>query len=139
MKSHSSNEKDAPKLVAETYAHQIWDEKNLTAIDELIHQNCVIHSLLGDFYGPGSMKNVVQTWLNAFPDLVVKNRSLICDKDLVAIQWQAQGSHQGEFKGIRPTGRSISYAGATVYRVSQNQIVEYWAYLDMKHLLDQIS
>lgn len=130
-----SNEK---KLV-EIYAHRIWDEKDLRAIDELIHQKCVIHSLLGDFYGPKAMKNVVEAWLNGFPDLVVKNKSVICEQDLVVIQWQAHGTHQGEFKGIKPTGKSISYAGVTIYRVHQDKIVEYWAYLDMKHLLDQIS
>ncbi|MBA3956853.1 MAG: ester cyclase [Parachlamydiaceae bacterium] len=126
------------KLVAEAYAHRVWDDKNLKAIDELIHQNCVIHSLLGDFYGPASMKNVVQAWLKGFPDLMVKNSSVICEDDLVVIQWQAHGTHQGEFKGIMPTGKSISYTGVTVYRISHDKIIEYWAYLDMKHLLDQL-
>lgn len=127
------------KQVAETYARRIWDDKDLKAIDELIHQNCVIHSLLGDFYGPESMKNIVQAWLNGFPDLVVKNTSVICEQDLTVIQWQAQGSHQGEFKGIKPTGKTVSYAGVTVYRICQDRIIEYWAYLDMKHLLGQIN
>lgn len=129
----------AIQQLAETYAHRVWDDKDLTAIDEWIHPNCVIHSLLGNFYGPESMKNVVQAWLKGFPDLVVKNSSVICDRDLVAIQWQAHGSHQGEFKGIKPTGKSISYAGITLYRISQDRIIEYQAYLDMKYLLDQIN
>lgn len=133
------HEREIITQVAETYAHRIWECKDLQAIDELIHQNCVIHSLLGDFYGPQSMKSVVRTWLNGFPDLVVKSTSVICEQDLVVIQWQAHGSHQGEFKGIQPTGRSISYSGVTIYRINQSKIVEYWAYIDMKHLLDQIS
>lgn len=132
------NEKAIKELV-ETYAHRIWDEKDLKAIDELIHQKCVIHSLLGDFYGPKAMENVVEAWLNGFPDLVVKNKSLICEQDRVVIQWQAHGTHQGEFKGIKPTKKSVSYAGVTIYRVHHNKIIEYWAYLDMKHLLDQIN
>ncbi len=127
------------KQVAEIYAHRIWDNKDLTAVDELFHEKCVVHSLLGDFYGPESMKNVIQAWLKGFPDLVVKNTAIIAEKDLVVIHWQARGSHQGEFKGIKPTGKSISYAGVTIYRINQSKIVEYWAYLDMQHLLKQIS
>lgn len=129
----------AVKQVAEAYAHRIWDDKDLKAIDELIHQNCVIHSLLGDFYGPAPMKKVVQAWLNGFPDLVVKNTFVLCEEDLVVIQWQALGSHLGEFKGIQPTGKSISYTGVTIYRICENKIIEYFAHLDMKHLLDQIN
>lgn len=81
------------KHIAETYAQRIWDNKDLRAIDELIHPDCVIHSSLGNFYGPSSMKKVVQVWLDGFPDLIVKNTSIISEHDLVVIQWQAHGSH----------------------------------------------
>ncbi len=127
------------KAIAESYARRIWDDRDLGAIDELLYPKCVIHSLLGDFHGPESMKSVVQAWWNGFPDLIVNNTAVICKQDLVMIQWQAQGSHQGKFKGIKPTGKAISYAGVTVYRVYQDKIKEYWAYLDMQHLLKQIS
>lgn len=127
------------KMVAESYAHRIWDEKDLSAVDDLLHQKIVIHSLLGDFHGPESMKKVVLAWLFGFPDLTVKNTAVICDQDLVAIHWQARGSHQGEFKGLKPTGKDVSYAGVTIYRVNEAKIIEYWAYIDMQHLLKQIS
>ena len=127
------------KKTAETYAHRVWDKKEIDAIDEFFDQKCIIHSLLGDFLGPASMKKVVQAWLEGFPDLVVKNTSILSEKDLVMIQWQAQGSHQGEFKGIKPTGKTVFYGGVTLYRICEGKIVEYWAYLDMQHLLKQMA
>jgi hypothetical protein len=133
------DDKEAIKAIAEAYASRIWDEKDLNAIDELLDKKCIIHSLLGDFHGPESMKKVVHTWLSGFPDLAVKNAAVICEKDLVVLHWQAQGTHQGEFKGIKPTGKPVSYAGVTIYRISQSKINEYWSYLDMQHLLKQIS
>lgn len=133
------DKEELAKEIAETYARRVWDNKDLAAIDELLHPKCVIHSLLGDFYGPESMKKVVQVWLTGFPDLIVRNTSIISEKGLVMIQWHAEGSHQGEFKGIKPTSKSVSYSGVTIYRISQAKIVDYWAYLDMQHLLKQIS
>lgn len=127
------------KKIALEYAVRVWDDKDLTAIDELIHEECVIHSLLGDFYGPEKMKDVVEAWIVAFPDLSVTNTSVINENDLVVIQWQAKGTHLGDFKGISPTGKSVSYVGVTIYRVNQGSIVEYFAYLDMQHLLKQIK
>lgn len=127
------------KKIAESYVHRIWDERNLNAIDELISSKCVIHSLLGDFQGPESMKKIVQTWLIGFPDLIVKNIAFICENDLVVIHWQAHGSHQGEFKGIKPTGKTVDYAGATIYRIQEGKIIEYWAYIDLQQLLKQIA
>lgn len=69
----------------------------------------------------------------------MKNELIIAENDLVSIQWSATGTHSGEFKGKSPSGKSVSYCGATVYRIKNSQIIEYWAYLDMQHLLNQIE
>lgn len=127
------------KAVAEKYAHHVWDKQDLKIIDELVHPDVVIHSLLGDYRGRRLMKEVVQKWLSALPDLKVVNSAIICENDLVTIQWQAKGSHQGEFKGIPATGKIVTYAGVSIYRISEGVITEYWAYLDMQHLLNQMK
>lgn len=124
--------------VAEEYACRIWNKKDLIAIQELIHPKIIIHSLLGDFVGQEAMKNIVTAWLEGFPDLSIKNIATICEQDLVVIQWQASGIHQGKFMNIKPTGKSVSYQGVSIYRVKDNKITEYWAYLDMQHLLNQM-
>lgn len=133
MVSHSSI-----KTIAEEYANKIWNDKDISTVDKLVHQDVVIHSLLGDFHGTKAMKDVVQVWLKGFPDLQIYNDIVISENDIVSIQWRANGTHHGEFKGRQPTGKSFSYSGVTVYRIKNNQIIEYWAYLDMQHLLSQI-
>lgn len=127
------------KETAEAYANQVWNDKEISAVDNFLHQDAVIHSLLGDYHGIKAMKEVVQAWLKGFPDLRVDNDIIISENDLVSIQWRAQGTHQGEFKGKKPTGKPVTYSGVTVYRIKDNKIIEYWAYLDMQHLLSQIG
>jgi steroid delta-isomerase-like uncharacterized protein len=127
------------KEVAEEYANKIWNQKEISTIDRLIHKDVLIHSLLGDFRGTQAMKEVVQAWLKGFPDLSVKNELIISENDLVIMQWSAKGTHKGEFKGKKPTGKPVSYSGVTVYRIKYGQIIEYWAYLDMQYLLSQIE
>lgn len=127
------------KEIAEKYANKVWNDKEVSAIDRFVHKDVLIHSLLGDFRGTQAMKEVVQAWLKGFPDLSVKNELIISENDLVSIQWSAQGTHKGEFKGKKPTGKPVFYSGVTVYRIKNGQIIEYWAYLDMQHLLSQIE
>jgi len=127
------------KEVAEEYANKIWNQKEISAIDRLVHKDVLIHSLLGDFRGAQAVKEVVQAWLKGFPDLSVKNELIIFENDLVSIQWSAKGTHKGEFKGKKPSGKPVSYSGVTVYRIKNGQIIEYWAYLDMQHLFSQIE
>ncbi len=127
------------KSCALSYAERIWNDRDLSAIDELLDDDCVIHSLLGDHHGKANMKTVVQAWLTGFPDLEVENTQIISDNDLVVLHWKARGTHLGEFKGRKPTGKRVSYAGVTLYRIKDEKIVEYWAYLDMDHILKMIS
>lgn len=133
------NTESSVKEVAEEYANKIWNKKEISIIDRLLHKDVLIHSLLGVFQGTQAMKEVVQAWLKSFPDLSVKNELIISENNLVSIQWSANGTHKGEFKGRKPTGKSVSYSGVTIYRIKNGQIVEYWAYLDMQHLLGQIE
>lgn len=56
------NVKSSPKEIAEEYANTIWNAKKLSVIDLLIHQDVVIHSLLGDFRGIQAIREVVQVW-----------------------------------------------------------------------------
>lgn len=99
----------ASKEIAEAYANQVWNDKEIDAVDRFVHQDAVIHSLLGDYHGTKAMKEVVQAWLKGFPDLTVHNDIIMSENDLVSIQWRAQGTHKGEFKGKKPTGKSVAY------------------------------
>src|SRR6202035_1422374 len=92
------------KEIAEKYANQVWNDKEISAIDRFVHQDAIIHSLLGDYHGTKAMKEVVQAWSNGFPDLRVNNENIISENDLVSIQWSAKGTHNGEFKGRKATG-----------------------------------
>lgn len=132
MKTSSS------KKVAEEYANVVWNDKDISVIDRLIHKDVLIHSPFGDYRGIAALKEVVQAWLKGFPDLNVMNNLVISENDLVSVQWSAKGTHNGEFKGKKPTGKHVAYQGVTVYRIKDDQIVEYWAYIDMQHLLSQI-
>ncbi len=130
--------KKSPKEIAIEYTDAIWNTKDLTIIDKLVHQDVLIHSLLGDFHGVNHLKEVVETWLKGFPDLRVKSEMIIAENDLVTIQWQAKGTHKGEFKEKKPTLKPVFYKGVTIYRIKDEKIVEYSAFLDMQHLLGQL-
>lgn len=132
-------QKSSARRIAEEYTNDVWNRKDLSVIERLVKRDVIIHSLLGDFKGAKAMKEVVQTWLKAFPDLSVHNELVISEDDLVSIQWNATGTHQGDFKGKKATGKPIAYSGITVYRIKDDQIIEYWAYIDMQHLFSQIQ
>jgi steroid delta-isomerase-like uncharacterized protein len=127
------------KEIVEKYMHTVWNEKNVNFIDQAIDDDVRVHSLLGESNGKENLKAVTSAWLTGFPDMQVTNDIVINEGDMVSTQWHVKATHMGEFKGIQATGRPVTYKGVTVYRFSNNKIIEYWAYIDMQDLMRQIG
>jgi uncharacterized protein YhfF/ketosteroid isomerase-like protein len=80
-----------------------------------------------------------QTLTGAFPDLRTDIEDLIAERDRVVARLSLRGTHQGEFRGIAPTGRAVHFTAIRVYRVADGKIVESWANQDALGLLTQLQ
>ena len=75
----------------------------------------------------------------AFPDYHGTNEIQIAEGDLVANRFVYHGSHRGEFMGIAPTGREVTFEGVTIDRVVDGKIVEVYFGWDPESVLEQIG
>ncbi len=117
----------------------LWNKKDLDAIQRVFHDEVVIHSPLGNYYGPEAMERIVKVWLDAFPDMQYTSIDLVSEGDKVVAQWEARATHRGELRGVHASGRVVTYPGVSVFQVRDGKVVEYWAYVDTQMVLDQLS
>ena len=91
--------------------------------------------------GPGraGFRTFFQTLAAAFPDAHIEPAHMVADDDDVAIAYTLTGTHQGEFQGIAPTGRSIEVRGVQIGRFENGQIVERWGSSDELGILRQLG
>jgi steroid delta-isomerase-like uncharacterized protein len=75
----------------------------------------------------------------AFPDVKHTVDDLVAEGDKVAARLTARGTHQGEFQGVSPTGKPVSFTGMRVFRFIDSKIAEEWANLDMMGLMQQLG
>jgi predicted ester cyclase len=80
-----------------------------------------------------------QAFRAAFPDLQLTIHHEIAEDDLVVHHWTMTGAHDGEFQGIRPTGKALTRTGITIVRVEDGKIVERWANVDVLGILAQLG
>lgn len=126
------------KTLIENYQDTVWNKKNTAIISQVFDEDAIIHSPLGVYHGPAAMEEIVSHWLTSFPDLNVQLLNTITENDTVVSHWRASGTHKGEFRGVAATNRPIEYEGVTIFRIDGDKIKEYWAYLQMDHLLSQL-
>ncbi|HET6294231.1 MAG TPA: ester cyclase, partial [Kribbella sp.] len=59
--------------------------------------------------------------------------------DLVTTYKTYHGTHQGEFLGIAPTGKKVSFYTVDVMRVVDGKITDHWGVATLLDLLQQLG
>lgn len=65
--------------------------------------------------------------------------AIIADDESVGVRWTVAGTHEGEFNGIEPTGRTVTYSIMGMFRVADARIAEVWLVADRLGLLQQLG
>jgi steroid delta-isomerase-like uncharacterized protein len=76
---------------------------------------------------------------SAFPDLKRPVEDLVAEGDKVVARWSSVGTHEGDFMGIPPTGKTVTTTGITIFRLEDGKIVEEWSESDMVGMLQQVG
>ena len=98
---------------------------------------------VGDFFADDRMiqgvRNGCFSYFQAFPDLHVSLDELIAEGDRVFLRSTMTGTHDGEYKGIPPTGRHISSESAEIYRIADGKFVGYWCLANVAGIMRQLT
>ena len=98
---------------------------------------------VGEFYGDQRIVERVQNgcfgYFRAFPDLHLSIDDLIAEDDRVFCRSTMTGTHDGEYKGIPPTGRHVSSESAEVFRIADGRFVGYWCLANVAGLMRQLT
>ena len=67
----------------------------------------------------------VEALLVAFPDYRWKRITVVIEGERLAAHLRTRGTHRGEFRGVRATGRHVGVAELGFYRIVRGRITEY--------------
>jgi len=129
---------DSKSLVRRMY-EEAWNQGRLEVIDEICTPDYVGIGPYGNEIGPEAVKRGVGSRRKAFPDIHVTIDDLIAEGDKVVAHLTFRGTHEGEFQGIQPTGKEVTWSGIWIYRVADGKFVERWHAWDMFGLMQQLG
>lgn len=89
--------------------------------------------------GAELLKEVFGMLHRAFPDLRVTIEDLIAEGDKVVARNTVTGTHRGEYMGMQPTGKSITYNEIFIVRFADGRIAETWGVVDVLSQLRQLG
>lgn len=129
------------KAICRRYLDQVWNERRLDLIDELVDENVIqyLGPLGGELSGIETMAATMQMGFNAFPDSQVTVNDEIAEGDKVVFRWTMKGTHEGEFMGIQATGKKVEQTGVAIYGMRDARIAELWFFPDSVSLMQQLG
>lgn len=72
-------------------------------------------------YGAAGFLAVVHFMRSGFSDVRWKLEEAVAEGNTVAVRWTCSGTHDGEFMGIPPTGKSFSVCVMNFYRFNDQE------------------
>ncbi len=82
---------------------------------------------------------VIRGYYRSFPDYTHDIEEMIAEGDRVAVRVVLRGTQLGEYSGIAPTGRQVSYAGTYMVTVIDGVLTEVWSLDDEINLRSQLG
>ena len=128
------NKRLVNRIFDEAISSGIYD-----VIDELIAPNYVSHGLPMSINGPQGLRQSIETFRSAFPDLYMLVEEQIADGDQVSNQGYITGTHRGEFLGVPASGEQIKVNVISIWRFENSKVVENWVQIDYMSLMRQIG
>jgi predicted ester cyclase len=83
-------------------------------------------------------KDKVRAWRTAFPDFHTTIETLVAEDDWVAYNVRHEGTHEGEFEGVAPTGKRVEFRTMVFNRFADGIVVENWGLHDHASVLAQL-
>ena len=124
------------KEIVKAFQDEIFNQKNLTALDRYYSTDLVQHNPQQP-QGREGARQFFAMLFAAFPNLHAQIDNMIAEDDMVMymITWNA--THQGEFFGIPPTNKTITFETAELFRLADNgTMVEHWDVVDRGIIMD---
>jgi steroid delta-isomerase-like uncharacterized protein len=128
------------KAIFRRYIEELSNQGNLELADE-IFDRYLAHQPDGSVLerGPEDVKRFQAEFREAFRHFHATIEDQIAEGDKVVTRWTIRGTHEGEFRGIAPTGKELEIRGIGIFRFSDGKVVESWDSFDQLGLMRQLG
>lgn len=125
--------------VISKYFETVWEKKDLSSLGDFFNANAKFHSPLGELTGLEAIKNHIQNFQKAIPDLKVEVLDTIVQNNKCCTRNKMSGTCAKNFFGTESQQQKVTYEGTSIYLMVNNKIQECWIHADIYGLLTQIG
>jgi predicted ester cyclase len=136
-----TNLAEESKALMRRVTEEIWNQRRLELIDELVSEDFVDHIEAPGLEGTGRERyrsHVAMTlaWFSDFQNVL---EVVIGDGDIAVSYGRTMGTQDGEMMGMPPTGKRVDCETFGMLRFKDGQLVERWGLADNMAMMQQLG
>ena len=114
---------------------EVWNTGDVSKVSELASPDYEY----GDYKGPEGWGQVITLVRSAFPDLHYTIEQVIGEGDTLAYRLTGEGTHQGTYYTLAPTGKKIKWTQWLFSDFKDGKLLNTIAIADMLSMLQQMG
>ena len=124
--------------LTERWMLEVWQRRNLTALDTLHTPNFRDHSPAGRGADLASYREGIA---ELFTDFAAVTEDILVDVSAhrTAVRWTADGTHESTFMGTPPTHKRVTFTGIEILHFEEGRMSERWGEWDGRSILEQLK
>ena len=128
------------KAIIRRLNEEFWNKGKVEVLEEVFASNFLDHNAPPDSVpGLQGLKQFVSMFRAAFSDISSTIDDLMAEGDKVVWRWTFRGTQKDAVMGVPATGKQITFAGITIDRFADGQIVERWTQADFMGFMQQLG
>lgn len=118
-----------------------WENGDSASVDVVSESLDVYNPGLdgGEVHDRESYAAYLRKGRSAFPDLQIAIEEMVAQGDMVLAEVRITGTHEGEFKGLPPTGRTIDIRGMGKFLLRDGSVEACHIYYDTQDMAAQLG
>lgn len=122
-----------------------FNQNDVAIVDEMCTSDFVLHDPAGPggwrgdgINNPQEYKEFLSGFFASLPGQFAID-DMIAEEDKVMVRWTYHGTHQGEWRGVSPTSKEVTFTATSTYRFMHGKIAGIWQNVDNLGVLKQLG
>jgi len=110
-----------------TYLTEVVAKGKVELLADIAAEDMTDQTAIAAGWGPGrsGLERHVRYFRASLLDLQITVERVIAADDEVVGVWRVRGTHAAELFGVPPTGKSIEWTNASIFRLRDGKIIDY--------------
>lgn len=137
-----SRDRDPAELV-HSWFEELFNDAELPVADEILAADVEYHGPRSltprDVTGPEDIKEYVETYKSAFPDLTYTVEESLKTEEGIVVRWSMTGTQQGDLFEMESSGAAFAEDGINVFSIDSGRITSIRSEWDTLKMVEELG